>query len=107
MKEVDNEADLVGVLKGRDRVLALFYASWCPFCRSFLPIFERHAGGKGVGELLYVRVDDEENSLCDEYGVEAVPTVIYFVGGRVFRRLDGRRGMGLSEKQFEEFLESV
>ena len=41
----------------------------------------------------------------DNYDIEAVPTVIFFEKGKVSRRLDGRFGIGLSEKQLVVWLE--
>ena len=40
---IHNEHDLDKILKTNDRVIALVYASWCPFCRNFLPIFQQYA----------------------------------------------------------------
>ena len=55
--------------------------------------------------ILRVKVDDDDNPLWEEYSIEAVPTVILFEAGTVRRRLNGRFGYGLSEKQFAEWLE--
>ena len=57
--------------------------------------------------VLRVNVDDYDNPLWEDYSIEAVPTVILFDEGRVCRRLDGRLGEGLSEKQLSEWLESI
>jgi len=105
MREVDNEDDLAGILKTSQRVFVLFYASWCPFCIRFLPIFEEYSR-KSSDEFLRVRIDDEMNPLWEKYGVMVVPTVVLFEGG-VQRRLDGVLGSGLSEEQLENFLESI
>ncbi len=106
-REVDDEDDLAGILRGSEMAFALFYASWCPFCRSFLPIFERYARRRGCDKFLRVSLDDEANPLWEKYGVKVVPTVLVFGTGRVLRRLDGVLGVGLSEKQLKDLLESV
>ena len=105
MIEVDDKRSLEQQLKENKRVLVLFYASWCPFCRSFLSVFDRHAAKKGGNLAIRVKVDDYDNPLWDEYRIEAVPTVILFEDGEVCIRLDGRLGLGLNEKQFTEWLE--
>jgi thioredoxin 1 len=102
MREVDNEEDLAAVLRISDRVFVLFYASWCPFCREFLPIFEE-CFGKSCEESLRVKIDDEMNPLWERYEVMAVPTVILFKGGNAHGRLDGVLGSGLSEEQLKNF----
>jgi thioredoxin 1 len=105
MIEVSSKRDFESQLKKNKRVLALFYASWCPYCRSFLPVFDKNASKRGFDLVLRVKVDDYDNPLWDEYSIEAVPTVVLFDEGKVCRRLDGRLGYGLSEKQLKEWLE--
>jgi len=104
MNEVANKHDLEIQLKKHKRVLALFYASWCPFCRRFLSVFDKSYSQYDFNSILRVKVDDDDNPLWEEYSIGAVPTVILFEEGKVFRRLDGRFGYGLSEKRLEEWL---
>jgi hypothetical protein len=54
-----------------------------------------------------MKVDDYGNPLWEEYFLNAISTVILFDEGKVCRRLDGRLGEGLSEKQFKEWLEKI
>jgi thioredoxin 1 len=107
MIEVNDKLALESQLKKNKRVLALFYASWCPFCRSFLSVFDRKASKRGFKLVIRVKVDDYDNPLWEEYSIEAVPTVILFEEGEVCMRLDGRLGRGLSEKQLNEWLEKI
>jgi len=104
MIEVENEKELIGNLKSGLRVFALFYASWCPFCRAFLPIFKQHAQRNVEDKFLLVKVDDETNPLWEKYEIDVVPTVILFKSKKVSRRLDGTLGVGLNERQLEQFL---
>ena len=57
--------------------------------------------------VLHVIVDDYDNPLWEEYSIEAVPTVILFELGTVLKRLDGRLGRGLNEKEFSEWLGQI
>jgi thioredoxin 1 len=107
MIEITEKSELERQLKKSRRVLALFYASWCPYCRSFLAVFDRHAAKGGFNLALSVKVDDYDNPLWDDYSIGVVPTVILFDEGEVCRRLDGRFGQGLSEKQLREWLETI
>lgn len=104
MLEVNNKRDLECHLKDNKEVLALFYASWCSYCRIFLPVFDRNTSKRGFNLVLHVRVDDYNNPLWDEYSIGAVPSVLLFDREKVCRRLDGRFGFGLSEKQLKEWL---
>jgi len=105
MKEVCNKSDLESQLQKNKKILALFYASWCPFCVRFLPIFNKNSSKQDVDLVLRVKVDDYDNPLWDDYSIETVPTVIFFDEGNVSRRLDGRFGYGLGEQQLKEWLE--
>jgi hypothetical protein len=55
--------------------------------------------------IIHVLLDDYDNPLWDEYSIEAVPTLIFFAKGKVSRRLDGKSGAGLNEKQLKVWLE--
>lgn len=89
-------------IKESDRVAVLFYASWCPYSRKFLPIFEKHST---KNENCFCKtVVDEAESLCSTYSIEVYPTVLLFEKGKVAKRLDGILGEGLNEKQLVEFI---
>lgn len=100
---VDNAEGLADVLKMNERVVALFHASWCPFCVDFLPVFKKCAQGQAVDFLI---VKDDEETLGDRYGVQVFPTVLFFQKGKVARRLDGTLGVGLNEKQLTRFVQT-
>ena len=105
MIEVTDKEDLEKQLKRSKRVLVLFYASWCPFCRRFLSTFRKDYIKYRFDSALRAKVDDYDNLLWDEYFIEAVPTIILFEDGKICRRLNGRFGYGINAKQFEEWLE--
>jgi thioredoxin 1 len=107
MREVYKEDDLAETLKLDERIYVLFYASWCPFCRSFLPIFDKEAQMNHHDKFLRVKMDDESNPLWEKYNISVVPTVIFFKAARVWRRLDGGLGAGLKEEQLRSFLHDV
>jgi thioredoxin 1 len=100
---VDNEQGLNDALKANERVIALFYASWCPFCVDFLPVFQKCAEGEGLG---FLAVRDDQETMGDRYAVEVVPTVLFFKKGKVAKRLDGTLGVGLKEKQLTAFIQT-
>ena len=98
---VSTDYDLRQALKSKDPVLALFYASWCPFCTGFLPIFSKCTENE-KGHFVMVRDDGE--TIADQYLVKAYPTVLFFENGVVSKRLDAVLGIGLEEKQLVEFM---
>jgi thioredoxin 1 len=107
MMEVTDENSLTKELKANPKVIALFYASWCPFCRSFLSIFSKYAQKSGAALFMQVKIDDDENPLWEKYAFEAVPSIIFFKEGQVSKRLDCKLGCGLNEKQFSRWLEML
>jgi len=87
----------------KDKAVVLFYATWCPFSRAFLPIFEEYSKSN-PNECLSVVVDNEPD-VCDEYGIEYYPTVIMFRKGKVHKRLDAEPHVGLNKKQLKDLIE--
>merc|ERR1712054_500578 len=62
-------------MNGERPALVLFYATWCPHCKSFKPEYEKLA--KSVGQdFLIARVDGETyGDLADEYDISGYPTI--------------------------------
>jgi thioredoxin 1 len=100
---VNNENDLGKILKTKESVIALFYASWCPFCKKFLPTFLKNAEGE---RRYFIGIQDDQETMADNYSVKIYPTVLYFEKGVVSKRLDGIPGVGLQEKHLVEFVRS-
>jgi len=104
MSKIDVEYDFDNMLKSKNEIIVLFYASWCPFSQRFLPIFERFA--KSHPTTCLQIVTDDKVSLCEKYSVDVVPTVLLFGRGKVKKRLDGVAGAGLTEKQLLGFTDT-
>jgi thiol-disulfide isomerase/thioredoxin len=43
MIEITSQPQLQQQLTANPKLLALFHASWCPFCRAFLTTFNKYA----------------------------------------------------------------
>ena len=106
MIEIDNGEELNAILEKTEKVLVLFYATWCPYCVNFVPIFDKKIINYNVGNVIHVLLDDYDNQIWDDFDIEAVPTVISFEKGKVSKRLDGRFGLGLKERQLNVWLEN-
>lgn len=83
--------------------VVLIYASWCPFCVRFLPVFQKYAEGNGH----YFLAQDDQEILAEQYDVEVIPTVLAFQNGTIIGRLDGKIGIGLNEAQLGDFVKRV
>jgi thioredoxin 1 len=101
MSQNAKKSSLIEAIKDKERALVLFYASWCPFSRRFLPVFEAYAA-EHPDECRIVEVDEDPDS-CDALDIEVYPTVLSFKRGRLHERLDGIPGAGLSQRQLDDF----
>jgi thioredoxin 1 len=57
-------------------------ASWCPSCQKIAPIFDE-LSEKYKGKIQFAKIDiDSQNDLADQYGVTALPTLIFLKPGQ-------------------------
>lgn len=91
-------ADFDGVQLRRPRRYAVcFHATWCGFCRRFLPAFRERDGRLG-GRLAEADISDEENPLWGRFGIEVVPALRGFEDGTLAWAVDSPLGVGLDAR---------
>ena len=73
--------DTIGAtVKDNDIVLVDFWATWCPPCRMFGPIFE--SASEKHGGIVFGKVDtDAEQDLAAELQITSIPTLMAFRDG--------------------------
>lgn len=80
---VTDESFQKEVLESPTLTVVDFWAPWCGPCRTLEPILEELAR-EYAGRLRVAKVNVDENSETPyTYGVQAVPTLVFFSGGKV------------------------
>lgn len=87
-------------------LIADFYATWCPPCKTIAPIFNQLSTQHSVpGKIAFVKINvDEQREVAGQYGIQAMPTFLMFRDGKVVETVKGadpRALKGLAEKAGE------
>lgn len=86
-----------------DRVIVIdFWATWCGPCMRLLPEMEKMAA-EFKGKVLFLKVNaDKEKELCNAFGVQALPTLMFIAPGR-----EMIRDVGASPEKYREIIQSL
>jgi putative thioredoxin len=84
-------------------VLVDFWAPWCGPCKQLTPVIEKVVNeAQGRVKLVKMNIDDHP-SIAGQLGIQSIPAVIAFVGGRP---ADGFMG-AVPESQIREFIDRI
>ncbi len=87
-------ADFDAAVGGAPLAMVDFFAVWCGPCQRTAPAVEE-AAARYRGRALIAKVDiDQAPDLASRFGVELVPTLIFFRDGREVRRREGAVSAG-------------
>ena len=95
------------ILKSDTPVLVDFWAPWCGPCRMVGPVVEELAG-EYQGRLKVAKVNTDENQTnAARLGIQGIPTLIFFQGGREVDRVVGALPKGALKQRIDAVLQTA
>ncbi len=98
----DNQFDEI-VAGSSIPVVVDFWAPWCGPCKMTAPVIDALAADLD-GKVLFVKINvDDNQTYATKYGVQGIPTFLFFKDGEVVERLVG----ALPEAPFREAVDEA
>jgi thioredoxin 1 len=86
---VIDEAHFVKIVRENPHLVIDFWAEWCGPCRRVAPIVEELAQ-EFTGKVTFGKCNTDENQrIAMQFGISAIPTMLFFANGQMVDRLIG------------------
>ena len=101
--ELTDEEFETKVLQSDKPVMVDFWAPWCGPCKAISPTIDALEGEYG-DRMSFVKVNVDDNPVTpSKYGVQAIPTLIFFKNGEVAEQITGM----VAKEKLEETIKGV
>lgn len=88
MKELNQQNFNAEIQNTAGITIVDFWADWCGPCRMIAPILEEL--DREVADVTVMKVNvDQEPALADRFGINAIPTLIFFKDGQLVKQKTG------------------
>ncbi|MBW8009999.1 MAG: thioredoxin [Chloroflexi bacterium] len=85
-------------------VVVDFWAPWCGPCRMVAPILDKLAG-EYADKVIIAKVNtDEDSQWAGHYGVQGIPTMMFFANGKLIHRQVGALPEPVLRDLFDQFI---
>ncbi|HKM00624.1 MAG TPA: thioredoxin [Sedimentibacter sp.] len=93
IKIINSTQEFDDLIKQNRYVLVDFWATWCAPCRMVAPVIEKIADQYSE-KVIVAKVDvDEQQELAIRYGIQTIPTIIFFKEGKLASKEIGVKPM--------------
>ena len=88
-KHVDDATFQNAVLESELPVIVDFWAPWCGPCKMMAPVLEE-LSKEYDGKIQFAKLNTDENyDSATQFGIQSIPTLVIFQGGKEVHRLIG------------------
>lgn len=103
IQEIDDSSFDNEILQADKPAVVDFWAPWCGPCKAIGPVIEDLAGSYG-DQIKFAKCNVDDNPVTPgKYGIKAIPTLIFFKGGKVVDQITGM----VAKSKLEESLKGI